>query len=133
MAKHAERQRGEPSLREQIADSGETALSATRVALSEELTDRRFLGREFLTWLVYHADGSSGGGLLDGEDGAEVDLDLADDSGSGRFDPSERCEAFRVLIGERVILKALGDGSGEITARGAATGQSADVRYAIAG
>jgi hypothetical protein len=134
MAKHAERQRGEPSLREQIADSGETELSATRRALTEELTDRRFLGREFLTWLVYHADGSSGDGdLLDGDNGGPLELDLGEDSGSGRFDASDRCEAFRVLIGERVILKALGDGSGEITARGAATGHSADVRYAIAG
>lgn len=132
MAKQAERRRGEPSLRDQIAESGETEQSATRLALNEELTDRRFLGREFLTWLVYHADGSStDASLLD--DDAEPDFDPLDESGSGRFDKSERCDAFRVLIGERVILKALGDGSGEITARGAATGQSADVRYAIAG
>ena len=130
MAKHAQPRRGEPSLREQIAESGETELSATRVALTEELTDRRFLGREFLTWLVYYADGSAAGGAL--PDDPSADLDLGDGD-SGRFDASERAEAFRVLIGERVILKALGDGSGEITARGAATGQSADVRYAIAG
>lgn len=129
MAKHAERRRGEPSLREQIAESGETEQSATRLALNEELTDRRFLGREFLTWLVYHADGAKDGA----EDEEDLDLDLEEDGSSGRFDKSKRCEAFRVLIGERVILKALGDGSGEITARGAATGQSADVRYAIAG
>ena len=38
-----------------------------------------------------------------------------------------------MIIGERAVLKALGDGSGEITARGPATGQVADVRYAIAG
>ena len=133
MAKHAQPQRGEPSLREQIADSGETALSATRVALTEELTDRRFLGREFLTWLVYHADGSAAGGSLDGGEPVDLRMELDDDGKSGRFEESDRGEAFRVLIGERVILKALGDGSGEITARGAATGQSADVRYAIAG
>jgi len=134
MAKQAERRRGEPSLREQIAESGETEQSATRLALTEELTDRRFLGREFLTWLVYHADGSStDGSLLADGDTDEPEFDPLDESGSGRFDKTERCDAFRVLIGERVILKALGDGSGEITARGAATGQSADVRYAIAG
>lgn len=127
MAKHAERRRGEPSLREQIAESGETEQSATRIALNEELTDRRFLGREFLTWLVYHADGAA---AADSED---FELDLEEDGAGGRFDKSPRCDAFRVVIGERVILKALGDGSGEITARGAATGQSADVRYAIAG
>lgn len=133
MAKQAERRRGEPSLREQIAESGETEQSATRLALNDELTDHRFLGREFLTWLVYHADGSSTDSSLLGDDADEPDFDPLDESGSGRFDKSERCDAFRVLIGERVILKALGDGSGEITARGAATGQSADVRYAIAG
>ena len=133
MAKQAERRRGEPSLREQIAESGETEQSATRLALNEELTDHRFLGREFLTWLVYHADGSSTDSSLLDADADEPDFDPLDESGSGRFDKSERCDAFRVLIGERVILKALGDGSGEITARGAATGQSADVRYAIAG
>lgn len=133
MAKQAERRRGEPSLREQIAESGETEQSATRLALNDELTDHRFLGREFLTWLVYHADGSSTDSSLLGDDADEPDFDPLDESGSGRFDKSERCDSFRVLIGERVILKALGDGSGEITARGAATGQSADVRYAIAG
>lgn len=127
MAKQAERRRGEPSLREQIAESGETEQSATRLALNEELTDRRFLGREFLTWLVYHSDGSTDG------DSEDFDIDLEEDTSSGRFEKSERCDAFRILIGERVILKALGDGSGEITARGAATGHSADVRYAIAG
>jgi hypothetical protein len=133
MAKQAERRRGEPSLREQIAESGETEQSATRLALNEELTDHRFLGREFLTWLVYHADGSSTDSSLLGDELETPDFDPLDESGSGRFDKSERCDSFRVLIGERVILKALGDGSGEITARGAATGQSADVRYAIAG
>ncbi len=131
MAKQEGRRRGEPSLREQIAESGETEISATRAALTDELTDRRFLGREFLTWLVYHADasegGSEGGAELDAE--SEIELEAA----GGRFDQSDRCDAFRVIIGERVILKALGDGSGEITARGAATGHSADVRYAIAG
>jgi hypothetical protein len=128
MAKQQGR-RGEPSLREQIAESGETEISATRAALTDELTDHRFLGREFLTWLIYHADASEGDG------GVEVDADLARDleGGGGGFDKTERCDAFRVIIGERVILKALGDGSGEITARGAATGHSADVRYAIAG
>jgi hypothetical protein len=129
MAKQEARRRSEPSLREQIADSGETEVSATRVALNDELTDRRFLGREFLTWLIYHADAS------EGEGGADLDADseIEREGGGGRFDKTERCDAFRVVIGERVILKALGDGSGEITARGAATGHSADVRYAIAG
>lgn len=105
----------EPSLRDQIAESGETEVSAVREALRSDLTDHRFLGREFLTWLIFYADD-------DGEDG-----------GGGKFVASEHADAFRVVIGERAVLKALGDGSGEITARGPATGQVADVRYAIAG
>jgi hypothetical protein len=105
----------EPSMREQIEASGETEVSAVREALRTDLTDHRFLGREFLTWLIFYADD-------DGEDGA-----------GGKFAATEEADAFRVIIGERAVLKALGDGSGEITARGPATGQVADVRYAIAG
>lgn len=109
------RGRREPSLRDEIAASGETEVSTVREALRTDLTDHRFLGREFLTWLIFYADD-------DGEDG-----------GGGKFPKSENADAFRVMIGERAVLKALGDGSGEITARGPATGQVADVRYAIAG
>jgi hypothetical protein len=109
------RGRREPSLRDEIAASGETEVSAVREALRTDLTDHRFLGREFLTWLIFYADD-------DGEDG-----------GGGKFPSSDQVDAFRVMIGERAVLKALGDGSGEITARGPATGQVADVRYAIAG
>ena len=121
----------EPSLREQIADSGETEISATRAALGEDLTDRRFLGREFLTWLLYHCD-SSYDEHADAELHPELKAPLSPPR-EGRFAATKDCAAFRILIGERVILKALGDGSGEIAARGPATGYSADVRYAIAG
>ena len=43
----------EPSLADQIAASGETEVSNTEVSLRDDLADQRFLGREFLTWLVY--------------------------------------------------------------------------------
>lgn len=105
--------RREPTLKEQIDASGETEADPVRQALSQDQEDRRFLGREFLTWLLYHADEENGGGeFRDEED-----------------------QAFRVQVGERVVLEALGDGQGlsESMARGAAPAQTADVRYAIAG
>jgi hypothetical protein len=69
------------------------------------VTDRRFLGREFLTWLVMKAEGD--GALIEGDD-----------------------DLFRVQLGSRVLCKALGDGSAEIAARG---DDPLEVRYAIAG
>lgn len=107
-----QRRGGEPSLREAIAESGETEVDKTRAALVLELEDRRFLGREFLTWLIYHSD---------------------DDNGGGDFAESELCDAFRIIVGERIVLKALGEGSGEIAAKGPAPATTPDVRYAIAG
>lgn len=68
-------------------------------------TDRRFLGREFLTWLVMKAEGD--GTLIDGDE-----------------------DMFRVQLGSRVLCKAFGDGSAEIAARG---DDPLEVRYAIAG
>ncbi|HNK46783.1 MAG TPA: hypothetical protein PKL17_18510 [Pseudomonadota bacterium] len=103
---------GEPSLADQIAASGETEVNKATVALREDLTDQRFLGREFLTWLVYFCD---------------------DDGESGEFAGSDSVAAFRLRVGERAVLRALGDATGEIAARGPATGHSSDVRYAIAG
>lgn len=111
---HVERHKrgGEPSLRDQIAESGETPVDSQRAALSLDLEDRRYLGREFLTWLIYHSD---------------------DENGGGHFDESDDCDEFRVVVGERVVLKALGEGTGEITARGVAPAMTPDVRYAVAG
>lgn len=102
----------EPSLADQIADSGETEVSKSTVALREDLTDQRFLGREFLTWLVFFCD---------------------DDGESGAFAGTDSVAAFRARVGERAVLRALGDATGEIAARGPSTGHSSDVRYAIAG
>ncbi|MBL9043354.1 MAG: hypothetical protein JNM83_17205 [Myxococcales bacterium] len=102
----------EPSLAEQIAASGETEISKTALSLRDDLADQRFLGREFLTWLVFFCD----------EDGE-----------SGQFAGKGDTAPFRLRIGERAVLRALGDATGEIAARGPATGHSSDVRYAMAG
>ena len=101
----------EPSLRDQIAESGETPIDGLRQALQTDQTDRRYLGREFLTWLLYYADEQNGDGHFEDEEG----------------------NPFQIKPGGRVLLKALGEGSGEISAKGAAPAQMADVRYAIAG
>lgn len=98
------------SLQTEINLSGETPTNPDREALREQIADHRFLGREFLTWLIFHADESE-----------------------GKIAGAHEVGYFRLIIGERARLKALGEGSGEITARGPATGQVADVRYAIAG
>jgi hypothetical protein len=94
-----------------LPESGETPADPLRKALTEDRQDRRYLGREFLTWLLFYADDENGGGAFTDGDG----------------------EPFRVRAGERIVLKALGEGAGEITARGAAPAETADVRYAIAG
>lgn len=105
------RRGGEPSMKEQIQASGETEQDPLRLALGEDKVDHKFLGREFLTWLLYHADEENGGGWFKIEDDGE----------------------FRLRPGERILLRAIGDGAGEIAARGAAPAQTADVRYSIAG
>ncbi len=111
--------RREPSLKDQIHESGETPLDAVRAALNDEQIDHKFLGREFLTWLIYHADDENGGGGFTQAEGQKKVQATKDE--------------FRVQLGGRVVLKALGEGAGEITAKGAAPAQTADVRYAIAG
>lgn len=103
---------GRSSLQDEIAESGETPVDKARQARRLDLEDRRFLGREFLTWLIFHAD---------------------PDHGDGAFAESDLGDRFRIIVGERVILKALGEGAGEISARGVAPAMTPDVRYCIAG
>lgn len=105
-------QRGEPSLRDQIKESGETEADPLKAAAREDRLDRKFFGREFLTWLIYQADDDGGGGHFKDEDGGG---------------------SFRVHIGERVTLRALGEGAGEIAQKGGAPAQTAELRYAVAG
>ena len=52
----ARKRRTEPTLADQIAESGETEKDARTVQLDEAREDLRFLGREFCAWLIYHRD-----------------------------------------------------------------------------
>lgn len=92
-------------------DLEETTLDEVAATENADLQDRRFLGREFLTWLLFAASG---------EHGLTVPA-------------TDECDAFRVAIGERIRMKALGEGVGEFTARGTAPAETADVRYCMAG
>lgn len=98
----------EPSLKDQIAESGETPEDPALVALREDRTDRRYLGREFLTWLVFHAD--------QGGDFTHPDVGV-----------------YEIKPGGRVGLRAMGDGAGDVSVKGAAPTQLPDVRYCITG
>ena len=51
------------------------------------------MGREFLTWLVYFCD---------------------DDGESGEFAGGDSVAAFRLRVGERAVLRALGDATGKL-------------------
>jgi len=104
------RPKREPSLRDEIRDSGETTADAAETAERADREDFAFLGREFLTWLVWHAEAE--GGTFAGEG------DVPD---------------FSIQFGGRLTLRA-GDGVvSEMVLKGAAPGVSADVRYALAG
>ncbi len=61
MAERGRKRRGgEPTLADQIAESGETEKDERAVALDEAREDLRFLGREFCAWLIYHAEAEDG-------------------------------------------------------------------------
>ncbi|MSP63978.1 MAG: hypothetical protein EXR72_27280 [Myxococcales bacterium] len=102
--------RREPTLKEEIAASGETPVDAAREAERADHEELRFLGREFLTWLVYHADAEGGGFAASGE-----------------------VAAFAIGFGGRVMLRTATGMVTEVTLGGASPGASPDLRYAIAG
>jgi hypothetical protein len=96
----------EPTLREEIAASGETPASR-----EEDLAeDHDFLAREFLTWLVYHADTSGGGFTGNG--------DVRD---------------FSVQFGGRLTLHTHMGMVTDLTVKGSTPGISPDLRYVLAG
>jgi hypothetical protein len=100
----------EPTLRDEIRDSGETTADAAETSERADREDFAFVAREFLTWLVWHAE--TQGGTFAGEG------DVPD---------------FSIQFGGRLTLRA-GDGVvSEMVLKGAAPGVSADVRYALAG
>jgi hypothetical protein len=98
--------RREPTLRDEIAASGETP-AARREALDGDFD---YLAREFLTWLVFHAD-------TDG----------------GAFAGAGDVPAFTVQFGGRLVLKTHGGLVTDLTVKGASPGLSPDLRYALAG
>jgi hypothetical protein len=98
------------TLRDEIRESGETTVDAAESAARADREDFGFVGREFLTWLVWHAE--TEGGTFSGEG------DVPD---------------FSIQFGGRLTLRA-GDGAvTEVVLKGPSPGVSADVRYALAG
>lgn len=63
-----------------------------------------FLGREFLTWLLYHVEKSEG-----------------------------KFEGFHVHFGDRVVMRSLAGEIGEMRVKGDQPGNATDLRFAIAG
>jgi hypothetical protein len=110
MAARRKSQTAEPTLADQIRDSGETTASAAETAERADREDFAFLAREFLTWLVWHAE--TQGGTFAGEG------DVPD---------------FSIQYGGRLTLHAGNGGVSEMVLKGASPGVSPDVRYALAG
>lgn len=110
MAARRKSKGGEPTLAELIADSGETTASAAETAERADREDFAFLAREFLTWLVWHAE--TQGGTFSGEG------DVPD---------------FSIQYGGRLMLHAGNGGVSEMVLKGSSPGVSPDVRYALAG
>ena len=100
----------EPTLEQEIAESGETELSDAERAEREVKDDLAFLAREFLTWLVHHA---------------EVE--------GGAFPGDDEVPAFTVAFGGRVTLRTPAGLVTDMTLKGPAPVGSADLRYALAG
>lgn len=88
----------------EVEESGETPVDATELALRADREDLRFLGREFLTWLLFHVD----------------DCD-------GIF------EGFRIGFGEKVRLRSVAAEVDDVVLKGGAPGDSLDARFAVAG
>jgi len=100
------RPRREPSLRDEIRESGETSADAAAEAERADREDFAFVAREFLTWLVWHAETQGGTFAAEG--------DVPD---------------FSIQFGGRVALRA-GDGLvSDVVLKGAAPGMSADTLF----
>lgn len=79
-------------------------------AATDTPNELTFLGREFLTWLAYHADARE-----------------------GLFPAAGESPAFSLAFGERVTLRSLTGEIGEMRVRGETPAGSTDVRFAFAG
>ncbi len=96
----------EKTLREEIAASGETETEARE----ETLDDLAYLAREFLTWLVFHAD-----------------VDDGTFAGKGDVRP------FSVQFGSKLTLRTTVGLVTDMMVKGSSPGISPDLRYALAG
>ena len=100
----------EPTLRDEIAASGETPVDAAAAAERADREDFAFLAREFLAWLCWRAD-------VEG----------------GNFEQAGDVAPFAITVGARVALRAPMGGVTDVALKGPTTGLSADLRYALAG
>ena len=97
----------EPTLRDEIAASGETPATENE---RDDLDDHAYLAREFLTWLVFHADRA--GGAFTGEG------DVPD---------------FVIQFGGKLTLRTHVGLVTDVAVKGSSPGLSADLRYILAG
>jgi hypothetical protein len=100
----------EPTLQDEIRASGETEVDAGEQAARADRLDFAFVAREFLTWLLWHAENE--GGTFSGE--GEV-------------------PDFTIQYGGRLALRAADGAVSDLVLKGASPGVSPEVRYAVAG
>lgn len=100
----------EPTLDEEIEASGETEVSSAEQAEREVKDDLVFLAREFLTWLVHHAE-----------------------TAGGAFGGSDEVPPFTIAFGGRVTLRTPAGLVTDMVIKGPSPVGSADLRYALAG
>src|ERR1700754_434773 len=98
----------EPTLRDEIRESGETEVDGAVAAERADRLDYAFVAREFLTWLLWHAENE--GGTFAGEG------DVPD---------------FTIQYGGRLALRAADGAVSDLVLKGAAPGVSPEVRYAV--
>lgn len=96
----------ETTLREEIAASGETETEVRE----ETLDDLAYLAREFLTWLVFHAD-----------------------EGDGQFAGAGDVRPFAVQFGGKLTLRTTVGLVTDMSVKGSSPAISPDLRYALAG
>src|SRR5262245_27098337 len=101
---------GRGPTRGEIADSGETPISAEEAEARALREDHLFLAREFLTWLVYHA---------------EVD--------GGSFPGDDETDPFSIAFGGKLTLRSATGAVTDVVMKGPSPVGSADLRYALAG
>jgi hypothetical protein len=93
-------------MREQIEASGETEKTPEQVAIELAREDMRFVGREFCSWLLFHAE-----------------------EGDGLFGDGD--EAFTLRPGTKLVLKGFAGELHEARLSGPAPGASLEARYEI--